>query len=70
MNARKIAARFIAFAVFLNQDRQPALVEQAGRYARRHWKKYLPYASADLVDCFANTPNKRKKAKGQFALVY
>ena len=70
MNARRIAARFVAFTFFLNQERQPVLLEQAGRYARRHWKKYLPYASEDLVDYyFARTPSKRKKERAQLALV-
>jgi hypothetical protein len=69
MNARKIAAHFVAFAFFLNQERQPVLLEQAGRYARRHWKQYLPYASEDLVDYFAHTPNKLKKEKVHLALV-
>jgi hypothetical protein len=69
MNARKIAARFVAFTFFLNQERQSVLLEQAGRYARRHWKKYLGYASEDLVDYFARTPNKRQKERAQLALV-
>jgi hypothetical protein len=69
MNARKIAAQFVAFAYFLNQETQPVLLEQAGRHARRHWKKYLPYASEDLVDYFADTPNRPKKERAHLALV-
>ena len=63
MDAQKIAARFVAFTAFLNQRKQPVLLEHAGRYARRHWKKYLPYASENLAHFLTKTPEGLQRRK-------
>jgi hypothetical protein len=61
MNAQKVAARFIAFAYFLNQKQQPVHLEKAGRYARQHWPKFLPYANNKLAHFLTKTPTRPKR---------
>ena len=65
MNAQKIAARFVAFAVYLNQNEQPVVLENAGRYARKHWKEYLPYTSRNLADFLTRPREKRPDRKSE-----
>jgi|SRR5262249_39322422 len=65
MDAQKVAARFIAFTFFLNQRKQPVLLEHAGRYARRHWKKYLRYASDNLAHFLTKTPEEPQGQKAE-----
>jgi hypothetical protein len=69
MDAQKIAARFVAFTAFLNQRKQPVLLEHAGRYARRHWKKYLPYASENLAHFLTKRPRGCKDERPKNATV-
>jgi hypothetical protein len=49
MDPSNVAARFLAFTVYLNNelDEHPSL-EEAGRYARGNWKRFLPYVDEDL----------------------
>jgi hypothetical protein len=50
MEPLKIAARFAAFACYLNSEtRGPNSPEDAGRYARDNWKLFLPYVHEDLA---------------------
>jgi hypothetical protein len=56
MEPLKIAARFVAFSCDLNSDtHKPQSPEEAGAYARGHWKRFLPYVQEDL-GCFLTGP--------------
>jgi hypothetical protein len=49
MESSTVAARFLAFTCFLNAGKkQPHSAEDAGKYARRNWKRFLPYVHEDL----------------------
>ena len=74
MNAQKVAAQFVAFTFFLNQEwPERVLLDDAGRFARRHWQDFLPYANEDLAGFLTKTPETVSRgvrpAKRQLALV-
>jgi hypothetical protein len=49
MEPLQVAARFAAFACYLNAEaRQPRSPEAAGRYASENWKRFLLYVHKDL----------------------
>ena len=49
MDARKVAAHFVAFTFYLNgRGKEPVLLHDAGRFARGNWQAFLPWASEDL----------------------
>jgi hypothetical protein len=49
MDPSKVAARFFAFAFYLNSGlNERGSLEETGRYARRNWKWFLPYVHEDL----------------------
>jgi hypothetical protein len=56
MQGQQVAARFFAFAYFLNHEKSMK-PDQAGRYARRYWKHFLPYAGESLTDILAKKPD-------------
>ena len=50
MDQTPVAARFVAFAFYLNGGKDgPLSPRQAGRLARKNWKQFLPHTSEDLV---------------------
>lgn len=54
MNAIEVAARFAAFACYLNAETAPLRsAEDAGKFARRNWKRFLPLVDQDLARLFA-----------------
>lgn len=77
----KVAARFVAFACYLNDERnQPSSPEQAGQYARSHGTSFLLYiyealgtflaapASLDARTCHP-TPRTGRMARRQLAVL-
>ncbi len=67
MKPLQVAARFTAFAAYLNADtalaRSP---EEAGRFAREYWKGFLPLVDDELARFLTMPPRSRKaKAAGQ-----
>jgi hypothetical protein len=66
MDAQKVAAHFVAFTFILNQERH-VLLHDAGRFARRHWQDFLPYASEDLASFLTKNPGEfsRPVTKGR-----
>ena len=49
MERRTVAAHFVAFVCFLNRKTsKPATPEEAGRFARKNWEAFLPYADEGL----------------------
>ena len=56
MDSLKIAARFAAFACYLNSRNHPASPEAAGRYARQNWRRFLPYVSDELGEVLTMQP--------------
>ncbi len=57
MDAQKVAARFFAFTFFLNlESQEPIILDEAGRFARRHWQDFLPFASEDLAGFLTQRP--------------
>jgi hypothetical protein len=49
MDPLTVAARFFAFACYLNTDtKEPRTLKAAGTYARSNWKRFLPCVPADL----------------------
>jgi hypothetical protein len=57
MEPLQVAARFAAFACYLNtKPAEPACAEDAGEYARENWRCFLPYVHEDLGDFLTATP--------------
>jgi hypothetical protein len=49
MDPLLIAARFAAFTCYLNtRTSEPGSPEDAGKYARENWKRFLPYVHQEL----------------------
>ena len=60
MNATALAARFTAFAYFLNaNEERPPTAEEAGRLARENWPTFVGYASPDLAAFLTDEPKPR-----------
>jgi hypothetical protein len=58
MDPVKVAARFVAFACYLNAGPHGSCpAEEAGWFARRSWKAFLPYASAELGEFLTEKPH-------------
>lgn len=57
MDRLKVAARFVAFACYLNggTNTRPS-PEDAGRYARVHWKRFLPHVPHELAMFLTGPP--------------
>jgi hypothetical protein len=50
MNALPVAARFTAFTCYLNAgSEQPHSAEEAGKLARKNWKRFLPLVDQELA---------------------
>lgn len=47
MDPFTVAAHFVAFTCCLNRD-GACSPDEAGQYARSHWRKFLPYVGEDL----------------------
>jgi hypothetical protein len=49
MDSLQVAARFAAFARYLNTETsRPRSPEDAGRYSRDNWKRFVPFVQEDL----------------------
>jgi hypothetical protein len=60
MDALQVAARFAAFACFLNAEtRQPRSPEAAGRFARENWEDFLPLVDQELARFLISGPPTR-----------
>jgi hypothetical protein len=65
MDPLKVAARFVAFACHLNTETGgPRSPEDAGRYARDNWKRFLPYVQEDLGRFLTAPPPSRSARTG------
>jgi hypothetical protein len=65
MDPVKVAARFVAFACYLNGDtKNPPSPEEAGTYARGDWKRFLPYVHEDLGSFLTGPPRSLNAVKG------
>jgi hypothetical protein len=63
MDPLQVAARFTAFATYLNADTgQPRTPKDAGRFARENWEGFLPFVDPDLAT-FLNTRPPSCKAR-------
>jgi hypothetical protein len=63
MDPSNVAARFLAFMVYLNDERnENRSPEEAGRYARRSWEWFLPYVDEDLARFLAEPPSSSSKS--------
>jgi hypothetical protein len=61
MDAFQVAARFTAFTCYLNADTdEPPSPEEAGRFAREYWKRFLPFVDRDLARFLARRPRNCK----------
>jgi hypothetical protein len=65
MDPLKVAARFVAFAFYLNggTNTRPS-PEEAGTYARVHWKQFLPYVHQELGSFLTGPPPSLNPLKG------
>ena len=60
MEPTKVAARFVAFLCFLNNDKgAPPSPEEAGRFARANWKNFLPYVREEWCELLESRPDGR-----------
>ncbi len=70
MDPSSVAARFLAFTAYLNDElnKHPS-PEEAGRYARRQWKRFLPYVDADLGRFLTGPPPSSNKSASAHPVV-
>jgi hypothetical protein len=59
MEPLQVAARFAAFACYLNGDpAKPRTPQEAGKYARGNWERFLPYVDQDLGRLLTSVPRR------------
>jgi hypothetical protein len=68
MDPLKVAAHFAAFTCYLNRETKgSSSPEDAGKYARVNWKRFLPYVREDLGSFLtAPPPSTNPKARQRF----
>ena len=71
MEPAKVAARFVAFLCYLNNDKGASpSPEEAGRFARANWKNFLPYVReewCELLESRTDAPISRGNGFSQSA---
>jgi hypothetical protein len=69
MEDKKVAARFLAFASYLNDasSGMPS-AEAAGRFARGQWRSFLPFVRDDLGRLLTAAPRSPRDKSWQVRL--
>lgn len=69
MNARKVAAQFVAYVWLENLSKGAISQRDLSRFARRNWKTFLPAAQEGmgrlLLRIASQRPGERGKHKGE-----
>jgi hypothetical protein len=70
MTPLHVAARFTAFAAYLNADSELARSpEEAGRFVREYWEGFLPLVDEELARFLTMAPRARKAKAAGYAPV-
>jgi hypothetical protein len=66
MDPLQVAARFTAFTAYLNAGTgELPSPEDAGKFAREHWKGFLPYVDQDLASFLTTRPREDRVRAAQ-----